>query len=288
MLRTRLLVGSLLVGLAVGILAGDVWLARWTALAPFLLLTCLAGAVPATLELVSLLPPPAPRAWLCALGVAVVLLANWPAHLTGAGDPWHWVLGALTGVLMGLFLWEAAWFQGPGGAVRRVSLAFWCVAYLGLLASFLVQLRWLPGGHGSAALALAIFVPKCGDIGAYFTGTFLGRHRMAPLLSPKKTWEGAAGGLTGSLGAALAIRGLEAYLAPGVPLLTWPGAVAFGLVVGAVAQLGDLMESLIKRDCERKDASHLLPGFGGVLDVLDSVLFSAPVAYWWLRMQPCG
>jgi phosphatidate cytidylyltransferase len=156
------------------------------------------------------------------------------------------------------------------------------VGYLGLLSCFFIQLRWLPGWHGSLALALAIFVPKCGDIGAYFTGRFLGRHRMAPVLSPKKTWEGAAGGLLASVAVALGINAVGANYAPEGLLLPWAGAAGLGLVVGVVAMLGDLMESLIKRDCQRKDASELVPGFGGVLDVLDSVVFSAPVTYGWV------
>ncbi len=100
---------------------------------------------------------------------------------------------------------------------------------------------------------------------------------MTPVLSPKKTWEGLAGGLVTS---ALIAFGLNHF---------WPvlssavSALGFGLVVGTVGSLGDLAESLIKRDCQRKDASAVVPGFGGVLDVIDAVLFAAPVAYWWIR-----
>jgi phosphatidate cytidylyltransferase len=157
----------------------------------------------------------------------------------------------------------------------------WSVAYLGLLPAFFVQLRWWPDAApalaGVTALALVIFVPKCGDIGAYFTGRLVGRHAMTPLLSPKKTWEGLAGGLTASVAVAAALNGVLS------PILgTHAQAAAFGLAVGVAGVLGDLAESLIKRDCKQKDASHVVPGFGGVLDVVDSVLFAAPVAYWWL------
>jgi phosphatidate cytidylyltransferase len=156
-------------------------------------------------------------------------------------------------------------------------------AYLGLLPSFLVQLRWLDAAtttprDARAALALAIFIPKCCDIGAYFTGRLLGRHPMSPLLSPKKTWEGLMGGLLLSATVAVAMnRSLS--VVPGGDV----SAAAFGLVVGGVGALGDLAESLIKRDCRRKDASNVMPGFGGVLDVIDSIVFAAPVAYYWLR-----
>jgi phosphatidate cytidylyltransferase len=156
-------------------------------------------------------------------------------------------------------------------------------AYLGLLPSFLMQLRWLDVGaavprDARGALALGIFIPKCCDIGAYFTGRFLGRHPMSPILSPKKTWEGLMGGLILSAAAAVAINR---------PLSVVHGgdlaAAAFGAIVGGAGALGDLAESMIKRDCRRKDASQMMPGFGGVLDVIDSILFAAPVAYCWLR-----
>jgi phosphatidate cytidylyltransferase len=158
------------------------------------------------------------------------------------------------------------------------------VSYAGLLPSFLLQLRWLDGGLGSVALALAIFVPKCGDIGAYAMGRLLGKHPMTPLLSPKKTWEGAAGGLAASVLAALVLNLISTFVSGKEPLLAWPSAVLFGVVIGILAMLGDLAESLLKRDCGRKDASTLIPGFGGVLDVLDSVVFSAPVAYLWIAV----
>jgi phosphatidate cytidylyltransferase len=130
---------------------------------------------------------------------------------------------------------------------------------------------------GAVALALAIFVPKCCDIGAYFAGRFLGRHPMTPVLSPKKTWEGAVGGLLAAVGAAVAIDRFDPVVAGG-----WPGEIGFGLTVGVAGMLGDLAESLVKRDCRSKDASQSVPGFGGLLDVIDSVIFAAPVAWLWM------
>jgi phosphatidate cytidylyltransferase len=166
-------------------------------------------------------------------------------------------------------------------------LTVWIVGYLGLLPSFLTQLRWLDGTAsgsndqwGAVAIAMAIFVPKVCDIGAYFTGRFLGRHRMTPILSPKKTWEGAAGGLVASVLTAIGIDRLGPTPVLQSDLIL---EVGFGITVGLVAMWGDLAESLIKRDCRQKDASQVVPGYGGVLDVVDSVMFAAPVAYWWLR-----
>src|SRR5262249_31722091 len=126
---------------------------------------------------------------------------------------------------------------------------------------------------------LAIFVPKVCDIGAYFTGRFLGRHKMAPVLSPKKTWEGAAGGLAAAIAISIALDRIT-DVSPLHGNLALEGG--FGLSMGIMSMLGDLAESMIKRDCGQKDASQAVPGFGGILDVVDSVIFPAPLAYVWL------
>jgi phosphatidate cytidylyltransferase len=279
--------GMVMVLVACGVLVVDQFLAPWYPCL-FAGLLLLGGA--ATLELYHLLGPlPRPPLGLCLLAVCSLLAAGWPAHvgLTGApAQPWRDVLVVLVAVVLGAFLWEMAVFRDQGGAVARVALLVWTAAYLGLLPCFFAQLRWWPAAEGGTgpdvrgvtALALVIFVPKCGDIGAYFTGRLAGRHRMTPLLSPKKTWEGLAGGLAASAAIAVGINRLMAPLLGGDAQ-----AAAFGLVVGGAGVLGDLAESLIKRDCRQKDASRAVPGFGGVLDVVDSVLFAAPVAYWWLR-----
>jgi phosphatidate cytidylyltransferase len=246
---------------------------------PFLLVFFLAVAVHGTVELLNLLnAAERPFSWLCLAGVVVVVYANWPAHVGAGGDAWHHVVAAFAAIVLATFLAEMATFREPGSSVVRMALTIWTVAYLALLPSFLAQLRWLGNDKGAAALALGIFVPKSCDIGAYFTGRALGRHKMTPVLSPKKTWEGLAGGL---VTAALVAFGINR---------AWPvlsgdlSALGFGVVVGMAGVLGDLAESLIKRDCRRKDASAVVPGFGGVLDVIDAVVFPAPVAYWWIRL----
>jgi phosphatidate cytidylyltransferase len=279
--------GALLIALTAGMLVFDRGLGPWY---PFLLLFFVVLGPLACDELFQLLGPERllPR-WFCHGSVLTVLLANWPAHL-GSGltaDPWHYVLGAFTTVALCAFIVEMATYREPGGSVGRIAAATWTVAYLGVLPSFLAQLRWLRpfpwgessgDGRGVAALALAIFVPKACDIGAFFTGKLVGRHRMTPVLSPNKTWEGFAGGMTFSTLVAVGIQRGWPTLAGGDL-----AAVGFGLSVGLAAVLGDLAESLVKRDCRQKDASQTVPGFGGVLDVIDSIVFAAPVAYLWLR-----
>jgi phosphatidate cytidylyltransferase len=272
--------GAALAVVAAGVLIADQRLAPTY---PFLLIVLIILASASAWELVHLLPPaqrPSPR--FCCAAVAVLIAANWPAHVW-YGEPWVWVVGTFTAIVLSAFVVEMIAFQGPGEAVMRMALTVWVIAYLGLLPSFFAQLRWLDGlegeiSSGTLALTLAIFVPKCCDIGAYFTGRLIGRHLMTPVLSPKKTWEGLAGGMVAAMVTAVGIGRLRPILG-GSDLK----AVGFGLTVGLAGVLGDLAESLIKRDCQKKDAAQTVPGFGGVLDVVDAVLFAAPVAYWWLH-----
>jgi phosphatidate cytidylyltransferase len=283
MLRTRLWMGAVLVSLSIGVLVLD-----FEPYYPFLfVLTALLSLV-ATYELLHLLDDERrPPSWLAYGGQAALLIANWVPHLEGVpsplSEPWRLIAGTFAAIMLSAFIREMVIFRGPGHAVTRISLTLFIAAYLGLLPSFFAQLRWLdPPSHtrGTLALALAIFVPKFCDVGAYFTGRFLGRHKATPVLSPKKTWEGFAGGLASAVATALVIHS-HGPVFPGGGL-AWLSAVAFGLVVGLTGILGDLAESLIKRDCQKKDASAVVPGFGGVLDVVDAIVFAAPVVYWWL------
>jgi phosphatidate cytidylyltransferase len=145
--------------------------------------------------------------------------------------------------------------------------------YIGFTLNFLVFIRAERGPFYLYFFFTAIFL---GDTGAYLVGKLIGRHKMSPLVSPNKTWEGCAGGLVfAGLGAAVARQ----VLLPAVPLGT---AVLCGLAVHAVAQASDPLESLFKRAAGVKDSSNLLPGHGGFLDRVDSLLLAAPVFYFWL------
>jgi len=282
MLRTRLWMGAILIALAVGVLVVDQRLAPWY---PFLLLLILGLGLAACHELLQLLGPARNLpGGLCYLAVGTLAATNWLPHLLGAASAWPALAALFAGVVIAAFLVEMARFQEPGESVVRIALAVWIVAYIGWLPSFLAQLRWLPelsdvGNRATLALAMTIFVPKMGDTGAYFTGRLLGRHKMSPVLSPKKTWEGAAGGMVAAVLTAIGINRLGPALNGGLLV-----EVGFGLTVGLAGLLGDLAESLVKRDCQRKDASAIMPGFGGVLDVVDAILFAAPVAYLWFLL----
>jgi phosphatidate cytidylyltransferase len=286
MIRTRVLVGSLLALGAAGVLLGDTYLAQHEfAYFPFLFAFLMLAGILGSRELVRLFPTATrPSEALVTCGVLLLLAVNWyPAIRLQVSptlaSPWAMLVVVFVAVLMVAFLLEMRWYSGePVVAVPRLALTVFAVAYLGLLACFFAQIRWLSADPvvSGVMLALVIFVPKCNDIGAFFTGTFLGRHKMTPTLSPKKTWEGFTGGmLTGSL-VAVGLSFAAPVFRGGVL-----EAAGFGLAVGLAGVLGDLAESLIKRDCQTKDASKSIPGFGGVLDVIDSVLFAAPVAYLW-------
>ena len=155
--------------------------------------------------------------------------------------------------------------------------------YLGGLGWFLVALRVKqsasPGGFvGSTVYVVMILLcVKFTDIGAYFTGKAFGRRKLIVWLSPGKTWEGLAGGLVvaGLTGVACSTR---------LQNLNWWQGLIFGVVIGGVGQLGDLLESLMKRDAEIKDSGSLIPGFGGILDVIDSPLLASPFAYLLLSL----
>jgi phosphatidate cytidylyltransferase len=116
------------------------------------------------------------------------------------------------------------------------------------------------------------------DTAAYFVGRRFGRNKMAPVLSPKKTWEGAAGGLLGSI-----LAGVVCVPLLGLPITLLAGGL-LGLVGGIVGPLGDLSESLIKRQVGLKDAGNLIPGHGGILDRADSLLFTAPLLYYLIKL----
>ncbi len=150
------------------------------------------------------------------------------------------------------------------------------LTYVVLLGSYIVAIRAIPTpGIPGKLLTLFFAIIMMSDTGAYFAGRTMGRHKLAPRVSPAKTVEGSVGGLVASVLAAIASK----YVF--FPELPIPDAVALGAVMGALGQVGDLCESLIKRGSDVKDAASILPGHGGFLDRLDSMLLNAPVYYYY-------
>ncbi|MDQ1644423.1 MAG: phosphatidate cytidylyltransferase [Cryptosporangiaceae bacterium] len=177
------------------------------------------------------------------------------------------VVGLLLTVIA-VLLWRLA--DGPVGFQRDVTAAALVAAYVPFLAGFAILLVAPEDGHWRVIAFIATVV--CSDVGGYVAGVFFGKHPMAPSVSPKKSWEGMAGSLV-----ACAIGGV-CFLVLLFEGQWWQG-VLFGLAIAVSSTLGDLAESMIKRDLGIKDMGSLLPGHGGLMDRLDSLLVAAPVAY---------
>lgn len=245
-------------------------------------------ALLATQELSSMMVArwPVPLSLMVYGGNAAIIAATWAPRLWSdtAHDGWTWPALALAAALVAVVLLEVVRYREPARQTERLAAATLALVYIGWLLAFVVQLRFAgpDSAWGLAALASLLVVVKFCDIGAYTVGRLIGRHKMAPHLSPGKTIEGGAGGLLFAVfGAWLSLCVLWPRIATAQTLQAWQW-LGFGLTVGAAGMLGDLAESLLKRDLGRKDSSDWMPGFGGVLDLLDSVLVGAPVAYvWW-------
>lgn len=222
-----------------------------------------------------------------ALGIpwaAAFVLGGWVAD--GTRQFWIIALAIFAGGAFLSLLWLIAFYRGR----QRLRTAAWLVGgpvYVGLLLAHIPLLAQLGdtgefSGYGYELgrnwLLFALLTTFATDTGAYFVGRLAGRHKMAPSLSPGKTWEGAAGGFVAAIIAALLIAGpLYQYL--NLDLVWWQ-PVLIGAAVGIAAQGGDLLESKLKRIAKVKDAGRLFPGHGGMLDRLDSLLLTVPTVYY--------
>ncbi len=186
--------------------------------------------------------------------------------------------------IIAMFAAEITRYPVGGRPLGRLAGSVLATVALGLPLAFVVALRLLPSAvpitdgwmPGLIPLVSLIAVVKAGDVAAYIVGSLIGRHRMAPRLSPGKTWEGAAASIAGSVCMAwIVIVQLSSPVGPR-PLGGWP---LFGLLVGSAGMVGDLSESLVKRELNAKDSGASLGGMGGFLDLVDSLLVAAPVAW---------
>jgi phosphatidate cytidylyltransferase len=163
------------------------------------------------------------------------------------------------------------------GDLSRLFATIFPVVYVGFLFGLLREVG--DGADGARRMAFVLVVSKASDIGGWVVGKAIGRHKMIPSVSPGKTWEGTAGGILFSMGAAVGLRALLGPMSGLVP--TALEAVALGLVVGAASIVAGLTHSALKRRCGVKDSSALLPEMGGLLDMVDSILLAAPAAWAW-------
>lgn len=299
MLHWRLLIGTSIALLFTGIFILDWQLQKMTvipgiALFPFMALL----AILSCREMLNLAQKNDvfPNKFVTYFGVMLVIVSGWGSfviqrltenpevvrsHFIQQLDtlrPASWTLSAFAIVIILVFLVEIAQYVSPGKVNVRISYTVFIIAYIGLFCTFLTLIRL---SYGILALVSFVAIVKMGDVGAYTVGKIFGRTKLAPRLSPAKTLEGALGALLFSCITAILCFSIIFPWCLGNPDFSAfePGWIAYGSILGLVGVFGDLSESLMKRDAEIKDTGTLLPGMGGILDMVDSLLLTAPVAY---------
>ena len=188
----------------------------------------------------------------------------------------RWELLLIVAVFVTIFILQLS-REDNENAIVGISTTLFGVLYVSWLFSYLIKIRlFLPGVEGMKLLAFILLVTKMGDIGALLIGSRYGKHPMLPRVSPNKTIEGSIGSFVFSSLTAVIV---QSFLPAQLDLALWQ-IIFFGAFFGGLGQLGDISESLIKRDCQVKDSGKMLPALGGVLDSIDSLLFSAPAFYF--------
>ena len=292
-LSWRLILSPILISLFIGLFYWDHLIGRQ---APVLFVVCLFFAIRGTWEMTLLLRTRSfyPRYSLCCLGAILIIVATWLKPF-GIGDSEAVALSYLgptmltfSLVVMFLFLISAINFEQPGQSMETLSSEILIVVYVGVFLSMTAQLRWVAGAEaGYLVLGSLIVVTKGGDIGAYTLGRLFGRKKLSPKLSPGKTWWGARGAiLFSAIFSWLWLTYMPAMFEESWKACPWHLSIIYGIVIGTVGLIGDLCESLIKRDVGQKDSATLMPGFGGILDVLDSILYTGPAAYLFWSLFP--
>jgi phosphatidate cytidylyltransferase len=277
MLKHRLLFGALMTVLFTGLVVLDGWLDGSLTASPgdntvqatilMILVAVIVGlgsielsALARSKGLVVLDP-------VCTAGVVLLATAwYWPQLLPISMGTYLLLAAALA--LAGVLLEQHIRF-GTAGVLGNCGVSCFSLMYLGLLSAFVLGIRIEAGLWPTLMFFFAV---KSADIGAYTFGKLFGRHKFAPRISPGKTWEGMAG-------AVVAAAIITVALAAGFGIMGGWLALLFGVCMAFVGQLSDLAESMLKRDARQKDSSNRVPGFGGILDVIDSPLFAAPFAY---------
>src|SRR3989440_3898911 len=164
--------------------------------------------------------------------------------------------------------------------ILAISTTLFGLMYVPWLLNFVQKINFFPGIEGHYYLLYFVLITKFSDTGAYVVGSLIGRHKMIPRISPGKTWEGFGGAiLTSTLASLLFFHFFSAHMKG----MNWVHAVILGVVLSVCAVIGDLIESLFKREAGVKDSGRFFPGIGGILDLLDSLLFNAPIMYLYLR-----
>jgi phosphatidate cytidylyltransferase len=278
MLKYRLLFGTLMTVLFIAVIIFDGWLdGSLTATGAddksvqgtiFCFLVALL-AIPAQLELSKLAAVKNLKIFVPLAIIASILLAasRYVLQLIGIQAEFYLPF-LLTFILLSIFVYQYLNY-GTSGVFANCGVNCFSILYLGLLSSFCVAIRI---DFGLWPLLMFVFVVKSADIGAYSIGTWFGKHKFSPKISPGKSWEG----MTGAIAAAVIVA--IGFVVSCDIMDLW-AAIVFGIGLAFIGQLGDLAESMLKRDAEKKDSANKIPGFGGVLDIIDSPLVAAPFAY---------
>ena len=295
MLRYRFIVGSLLIAGLLGLVFLDAWLDTvrlhgWVqelfggrdhlprGMAMFLLCVLVVAPLSA-FELTHIVKANniATRTWLTTMAAIFGLVLSYSIPMDTESPVAVAIVATGMIIVFVASLLTFSQHKNVQGVVAAAGAVMFAMVYLGFMLGFLLALRrW----HSPWLIIGIILLTKTCDSGAYFTGRAIGRHKMIPWLSPGKTWEGLAGGIISAILVGWLLALASEWLPPGerrVPV--WLGMAA-GALFAVVGQLGDLTMSLFKRGAGMKDSSKILPGLGGVLDVMDSPLLVAPVAYW--------
>lgn len=203
---------------------------------------------------------------------AAIFFSSFPKNIPG--DLVFWVL---FGWCLGLFFLQAAQ-PSTEGATQTLFSSVASLLYVAFLFGFLIKINYMDNVDGRVLVFYTFATVYAADIAAYLVGSTVGKHPLAPKISPHKTVEGALGALLGACAASLIV---QKFFLPQFPVLHM---VLLGLLIGIVSQIGDLWESLLKRDAQTKDSGRTIPGMGGVLDLMDGLLFCAPLVYLYLKV----
>jgi phosphatidate cytidylyltransferase len=285
MLKYRLFFGTLMVVAFIGLCLVDGWLdgslsdSTTQPLLPvsgtILCILTVLLAIPSQLELANLIEKTGPKIFrTLTIPASMLLVLGWYARQFFPAPfqfQLYHIVATTAAILLILFVMQAVKFANTGTIANCSANLFACF-YLGFLSSFVLGIRV---DFGLWPLLMFIFTVKSSDIGAYTVGKLFGKHKFAPQISPSKTWEGLAG-------AVLFAVIVSVIFALNTGKMSTAMAVVFGGLFAVLGQLGDLAESMIKRDAQQKDSASSVPGFGGVLDIIDSPIATAPLAYLFL------
>jgi phosphatidate cytidylyltransferase len=216
------------------------------------------------------------------LCVAFWAVVAWQSIPQGIEPPWWLEVAFLAATLQAAFLPALAHSLEGRDTLVRIYFTIFGVIYTALMMGFLARILYMEqAASGSHLLLMAIMVTKFSDMGAYAFGSWFGKHKMIPHISPAKTWEGLSGAFTGAY---IAMCSMMLIVPDKLAPLNWTHALILAPILCMAAVIGDLAESVLKRCHSIKDSGHKLPGIGGILDLTDSLLFTAPVCYFYLRV----